>query len=131
MSFDGHVLCQRIVVGPWALATLGAATAAADVATAAALRKLRRVARVRTTGDLAGDSGVNFDMAVSLSRFLWQYMVALMWQYTERRCVAHFFRTRIRPFLGPGLHLGARLAISRCRGQLTTLTFFHVADSRP
>jgi hypothetical protein len=35
MSFDGHVLCQRMLIGPWALTTLGAATAAAPVAPAA------------------------------------------------------------------------------------------------
>ena len=29
MSFDGQVLCQRMLIGPWALTTLGAATAAA------------------------------------------------------------------------------------------------------
>jgi hypothetical protein len=43
MSFDGHVLCQRMLIGPCALTTLGAATVAA-VATAAPLRNLRRVA---------------------------------------------------------------------------------------
>src|SRR5262245_18654482 len=42
MSFDGHVLCQRMLVTPWALTTLGAATAEAAAAT---LRKLRRVGR--------------------------------------------------------------------------------------
>src|SRR5262245_49218195 len=45
MSFDGHVLCQRMLIGPCALTTLGAATVAA-VATAAPLRNLRRVATV-------------------------------------------------------------------------------------
>src|SRR5262249_52506718 len=43
MSFDGHVLCQRILIAPCALTTLGAATAAV-VASAAPLRNLRRVA---------------------------------------------------------------------------------------
>src|ERR1043166_6539077 len=43
MSFDGHVLCQRILVVPCALTTFGAATAAV-VASAAPLRNLRRVA---------------------------------------------------------------------------------------
>lgn len=43
MSFDGHVLCQRMVMTPWALTTFGAATA--DAVAAAALRKLRRVGR--------------------------------------------------------------------------------------
>src|SRR5258707_15134726 len=42
MSFDGHVLCQRMLMTPWALATFGAATADAAAAT---LRKLRRVGR--------------------------------------------------------------------------------------
>src|SRR5262245_26656437 len=42
MSFDGHVLCQRMLIGPCALTTLGAATVAA-VATAAPFRNLRRV----------------------------------------------------------------------------------------
>src|SRR4051794_33534551 len=41
MSFDGQVLCQRMLIGPWALTTLGAATVAA-AATAAPLRNLRR-----------------------------------------------------------------------------------------
>jgi len=49
MSFDGHVLCQRMLIGPCALTTLGAATVAA-VATAAPLRNLRRVATA--DGDL-------------------------------------------------------------------------------
>jgi hypothetical protein len=52
MSFDGHVLCQRMLM-TWALATFGAATADADAA-AATLRKLRRVGRARF---------VDFDMA--------------------------------------------------------------------
>ena len=43
MSFDGQVLCQRMLIGPWALTTLGAATAAAPVAPAAS-RNLRREA---------------------------------------------------------------------------------------
>jgi hypothetical protein len=51
MSFDGHVLCQRMLMTPWALTTFGAATADAAAAT---LRKLRRVVR-------AGFD--NFDMA--------------------------------------------------------------------
>src|SRR5438093_906651 len=43
MSFCGHVLCQRIVMGPCALATLGKPRAAAPVAaTAAPFRNLRR-----------------------------------------------------------------------------------------
>ena len=32
MSFAGHVLCQRIEIGPWALATIGNPSAAAPVA---------------------------------------------------------------------------------------------------
>src|SRR5262245_55490362 len=51
MSFDGHVLCQRILIAPCALTTLGAATLAA-VASAAPLRNLRRVAAA--DGDLFG-----------------------------------------------------------------------------
>ena len=38
MSFEGHVLCQRMLIGPCALTTAGAATVAA-VATAAPRRK--------------------------------------------------------------------------------------------
>jgi len=45
MSFDGHVLCQRMLMTPWALATFGAATADAVAVAAATLRKLRRVGR--------------------------------------------------------------------------------------
>jgi hypothetical protein len=41
MSFDGQVLCQRMLMGPCAETTLGAATAA--VARAAPPRNLRRV----------------------------------------------------------------------------------------
>jgi hypothetical protein len=41
MSFDGHVLCHRILMGPCALTTVGATTAA--LATAAPLKNLRRV----------------------------------------------------------------------------------------
>src|SRR6266436_222280 len=43
MSFDGHVLCQRMLMTPWALTTFGAATA--DAVAAATVRKLRRVGR--------------------------------------------------------------------------------------
>src|ERR1700730_3018906 len=42
MSFAGQVLCQRMLIGPWALTTVGAVTVAA-VTTAAPRRKLRRV----------------------------------------------------------------------------------------
>src|SRR5436305_13398825 len=42
MSFDGHVLCQRMLIGPWALTIVGAATAAAAPA-AAVFRKRRGV----------------------------------------------------------------------------------------
>src|SRR5262249_34698178 len=45
MSFDGHVLCQRMLIAPWALTTFGAATADAVAVAAATLRKLRRVGR--------------------------------------------------------------------------------------
>src|SRR2546427_453315 len=41
MSFCGQVLCQRIVIGPWALATMGKASVAAPAA-AAPLRNVRR-----------------------------------------------------------------------------------------
>src|SRR5688572_28222406 len=42
MSLDGQVLCQRMLTGPCALATFGAATAAVAVAAPAASRNLRR-----------------------------------------------------------------------------------------
>src|SRR5205807_2011537 len=42
MSFDGHVLCQRMLIAPWALTTVGAVTVAA-VTTAAPRRNLRRL----------------------------------------------------------------------------------------
>src|SRR5437870_12318701 len=43
MSFCGHVLCQRIEIGPWALATIGKPSVAAPVAASAApLRNVRR-----------------------------------------------------------------------------------------
>src|ERR1700704_2353778 len=42
MSFDGQVLCQRMLIGPCALAMLGAATVAAAPA-AATFRKRRRL----------------------------------------------------------------------------------------
>src|SRR5438045_263591 len=42
MSFEGQVLCQRMLIEPWALTTLGAATAVA-VALAASMKR-RRVA---------------------------------------------------------------------------------------
>jgi len=38
----GQVLCQRMLIGPWALTTVGAATAVAALA-AATFRKRRRV----------------------------------------------------------------------------------------
>ena len=41
-SFDGQVLCQRMLIGPWARTTVGAATAVAAPAAAVA-RKRRRV----------------------------------------------------------------------------------------
>jgi hypothetical protein len=44
MSLLGQVLCQRMLIGPCALTTLGAATLAA-AATAAPLRKRRRELR--------------------------------------------------------------------------------------
>src|SRR6187549_3876916 len=44
MSLLGQVLCQRMLIGPCALTTLGAATLAA-AATAAPFRKRRRVLR--------------------------------------------------------------------------------------
>src|SRR5689334_10622197 len=56
MSFDGHVLCQRMLIGPCALTTAGAATVAALVA-AAPFRKLRRVADFDVT-DFALDMSV-------------------------------------------------------------------------
>src|SRR5712692_11506218 len=43
MSFVGQVLCQRIEIGPWALAIIGKPSAAAPVAAAVApFRNLRR-----------------------------------------------------------------------------------------
>src|SRR5882724_5702379 len=42
MSFEGQVLCQRMLIGPWALTIVGAATVAAAPA-AATFRKRRRV----------------------------------------------------------------------------------------
>jgi hypothetical protein len=42
MSFDGQVLCQRMLIGPWALTIAGAATVAAAPA-AATFRKRRRL----------------------------------------------------------------------------------------
>src|SRR5882757_7385309 len=42
MSFDGHVLCQRMLIGPCALTTLGAAMVAAPAASAPVFRNLRR-----------------------------------------------------------------------------------------
>src|SRR6476660_8497752 len=43
MSFDGHVLWKRMLIGPCALTTLGAAMAAAPAPRAPVLRNLRRV----------------------------------------------------------------------------------------
>jgi hypothetical protein len=54
MSFDGHVLWKRKLIGPCALTTLGAATAA--VATAAPVRNLRRLV-ISDVRDLAVDIG--------------------------------------------------------------------------
>ncbi len=43
MSFAGHVLCQRMLIGPWALTIDGVASAAAPaVAATAPRRNLRR-----------------------------------------------------------------------------------------
>jgi hypothetical protein len=49
MSFDGQVLCQRMLIGPWALTMAGAATVAAAPA-AATFRKRRRVAVLSLVG---------------------------------------------------------------------------------
>jgi hypothetical protein len=42
MSFCGQVLCQRIEMGPWALAIIGKPSAAAPPAATAALKMFRR-----------------------------------------------------------------------------------------
>jgi len=42
MSFDGQVLCQRMLIGPCALTIIGKPSVAAPVATAAPVRNLRR-----------------------------------------------------------------------------------------
>src|SRR5258706_10672625 len=44
MSFAGQVLCQRMLIGPCALAIIGNARVAAPVAAAAPVRNLRREA---------------------------------------------------------------------------------------
>src|SRR5215469_4344425 len=68
MSFDGHVLCQRILIVPCALTTLGAATAAV-VASAAPLRNLRRVAADEDLLDIYSLPGSDLtDDMVRLSR---------------------------------------------------------------
>src|SRR5262249_62415634 len=54
MSFDGHVLWKRKLIGPCALTTLGAVTVAA-VATAAPVKNLRRLV-------IADVRGFPFDM---------------------------------------------------------------------
>ena len=43
MSFAGQVLCQRMLIGPWALTTVGNPRVAAPVVAAAPVRKRRRV----------------------------------------------------------------------------------------
>src|SRR6185436_609871 len=53
MSFDGQVLCQRMLIGPWALTTVGAATAVAALA-AATFRKRRRVEVLSLVGLVMG-----------------------------------------------------------------------------
>src|SRR4029450_3188769 len=55
MSFDGQVLFQRMLIGPWALTTLGAATAVAALA-AATFRKRRRVEVLSLVGLVMGVS---------------------------------------------------------------------------
>jgi hypothetical protein len=44
MSFDGHVLCQRMLIGPCWACTDGAVTVAAAAVAPAAIKNLRRVA---------------------------------------------------------------------------------------
>ena len=46
MSLAGQVDCQRMVMGPWALATIGKPSVATPAAAAAPFRKLRRGASV-------------------------------------------------------------------------------------
>jgi hypothetical protein len=53
MSLDGQVLCQRMLIGPWALAMFGAATVAAAPA-AATFRKLRRLEVLPLVGLVMG-----------------------------------------------------------------------------
>src|SRR6187397_450384 len=53
MSLEGQVLCQRMLIGPWARTTPGAATAVAAPA-AAAVRKRRRVEVLSLVGLVMG-----------------------------------------------------------------------------
>src|SRR3979490_522065 len=59
MSFDGQVLCQRMLIGPWALTTAGAAIVAAGPA--AATFKKRRRGEGFSLGDvvMASSPGLN------------------------------------------------------------------------
>ena len=66
MSFDGHVLCQRMLVAPCALTTLGAVTAAAVVAPAAS-KNLRRVAVFESDLGLRGSSPPRVDFGAALT----------------------------------------------------------------
>jgi hypothetical protein len=51
MSLAGHVLCQRMEIGPWALTTFGKPSAAAPAAaTAAPRRNVRRGVSVDACG---------------------------------------------------------------------------------
>ncbi len=43
MSFAGHVLCHRMLIGPWALTTAGNPRVAAPALAAAPARNRRRV----------------------------------------------------------------------------------------
>src|SRR4051812_13078693 len=98
MSFDGQVLCQRIVIGPvWARATFGAASAAAVAAPPATLaRKARR----------PGCVDVDFSFAMDVSPQLaarrpWHFTYSVFsrrarsqwYQVAKRRTVLPFART--------------------------------------
>src|SRR6266545_6092407 len=59
MSFDGHVLCQRIAIGPCAFAIIGKPSVAPAAATPVApLRNLRRVGVIEAAAGVAAACGL-------------------------------------------------------------------------
>src|SRR4030081_1360788 len=98
MSFAGQVLCQRIEIGPWALAIIGKPRAVAPPAAAAApVRNLRR----ETSGVRPDTSGFACSLLIrsllTLLNCYEQGLCALRWPHANRQGLFSFFPLRPTP----------------------------------